>query len=95
MRLPFRVLLASLGVALAVSNLGCSSSSDSSSDCTYPPIENEAGCPATFDASILYTPCSQMGLECRYPENEYGTQPGICNGPLLISCGKEWGTPLP
>ncbi len=96
MRFPLLLLLA-LG-------LGCNASAADAADCgPYPPIENEAGCPATFDAAILYTSCSQVGLQCRYPEKEYGTPPDVCNGPLLITCDTsasdastgEWFTPLP
>ena len=85
--------------------LGCSSGSAANDpDCgTFPTITNEAGCPETFDAAILYTPCAQVGLACRYPEKEYGSPADVCNGPLLISCFGDdpdassgaWFTPLP
>jgi hypothetical protein len=91
-------------LVLLVLGPGCNLGAGYEPDCgTFAPITNEAGCPETFDAAILYTPCSAPGLACHYPEKEYGTSAYTCNGPLLLSCGGnggdasvgEWGTPLP
>ena len=63
---------------------------DSGTDCGYPVVHNEAGCPATYATGSLPPTCAPVGLDCAYP----GAGDGPC-GTAILFCvaGPDGGAP--
>ena len=54
-------------IAKPTGDAGGSSFEDAGSDCGFPEVHNEAGCPATYDTAAIPPSCSPAGLQCLYP----------------------------
>jgi hypothetical protein len=62
--------------------------------CSYPPANNDPGCPATYSFSLYQQPCPAIGLACAYP-GRGDEMPDGCFATAMAWCKGDGGAGTP